>query len=334
VNILYIVNGISKTSIPWRWYEFFNKNSKGSNIEILPIKKLFKSMDLIKRADIAHGHHIKAMAIFLLFNLFFRKKSIYTVHGSYIFLSKTNALLLYFIFKYSDRVVFVNRRLYSVLPDRYKSIIKNRYEIILNGVELKYRYRKIDIYKKFNIKIDDTICFHPARFVKEKNHLNLIRAVEPILNSNPNIKLYLAGDGKLRGEIISLIEELKLQKSVILLGLIDRDDVYNFLENCEIFLMPSISEGLNISFLEAISMQCKIVVSDIEQFTYPLRHYNLDTKRLNITLVDPFNIDSIRDGIEKSLKAKKRVDYDSKEFSLQTMINRYKQIYKLLIDRF
>lgn len=328
MNIVYIVNGISKTSIPWRWYEFFNKNSKKDHIEILPIKKLFENINLIKKAEIAHGHHIKAMAIFLIFNSLFRKKTIYTVHGSYKFLSKINALLLYFIFKYSNKVVFVNKMLYDLLPDRYKSIIKNRYEIILNGVEVEYKYKRVDIYKKFNVKRNDIICFHPARFVKEKNHINLIKAIEPIVKQNPNIKLYLAGDGKLKSEIISLIDELKLQNNVILLGLIDRDDVYNFLEKCEIFLMPSISEGLNIAFLEAISMRCKIVVSDIEQFTYPLKHYNLDAKKLNITLVNPLNIESIRDGIKNSLNIKRKIDYSPKEFSLHKMIDRYKQIYK------
>ncbi len=138
----------------------------------------------------------------------------------------------------------------------------------------------------------------------------------------------LAGDGILKGDIISLILKLKLEKNIILLGVIDRDDVYNFLRECELFLMPSISEGLNISFLEAISMNSKIVVSDIEQFTYPLEYYKLNAKLLNITYINPFNRNSIRYGIEKSLKEKRDFRYKSKEFSLDSMMSSYKKIYK------
>ncbi len=76
-----------------------------------------------------------------------------------------------------------------------------------------------------------------------------------MVDKNPNIKLYLAGDGTLKDEIKSTIKKLNLENNVILLDLIDRDDVYNFLEKCEIFLMPSISEGLSISILEALSME-------------------------------------------------------------------------------
>ncbi len=328
MNILYIVNGISKTSIPWRWKNYFNKKSKNSNIEIIPIKEILKNIDYIKKFDIAHGHHIKAMATFIPINFIFKIQSIYTVHGSYKFLSKTNAILLYYIFKHTDKIIFVNKMLYDVLPDKYKSIIQDKYEIILNGVELDYKYKKIDIYKKYNIKKEDIIFFHPARFVKEKNHIRLIKAIKPMVDKNPNIKLYLAGDGTLKDEVKSTIKKLNLEKNVILLGLIDRDDVYNFLEKCEIFLMPSISEGLNISFLEALSMNTKIVVSNIEQFKYPLKHYNLDKKDLNITLVNPLNIENITNGIENSLKSKRVVNDNFKNFSLENMMNKYQDIYR------
>ncbi len=192
MNIVYLVNGISKTSIPWRWYEYFNRDTEDSQIRILPLKKFIKEILTIKRVDIIHGHHIKAMAIFLFINSIFRIESIYTVHGSYLFLSKSNSILLKFIFHFTDRVTFVNKMLYDVLPTSYKSLIINKYKIILNGVEIDYKYKKIDIYKKFNIKRDDIICFHPARFVKEKNHLKLIEAMKPIVDSNSNVKLYLA----------------------------------------------------------------------------------------------------------------------------------------------
>jgi glycosyltransferase involved in cell wall biosynthesis len=285
-----------------------------------------------EEVDVVHGHHIKAMALFLGSNLKAKRKSLYTVHGSYLFLSKINAMLLKFIFKASDKIIFVNQMLYDVLPQSYKDLIVGKYEVILNGVESNYDYKRSDVYEKFNIDKEDTVCFHPARFVTEKNHIRLISAFKPLIEQNSKIKLYLAGDGKLKKEIVDHIALLNLQENVILLGLIDRDEVYNFLERCDLFLMPSISEGLNIAFLEAISMKTKIVVSDIEQFTYPLKAYGLEPKFLNVTFVDPEDEVAMSQGIFYALQEEQVTGYDGGDFSLGSMMEKYESIYSSLLS--
>lgn len=332
MRLKYIVNGISKTSIPWRWSEYFNKNSTVINIKMLSVKDLRKKIFEIKNTiDIVHGHHIKAMALFLVTNILLRKKSIYTVHGSYLFLSKVNVLLLKFIFKYSDKIIFVNKMLYDVLPSDMKEQIKDKYDIILNGVETGFHYIKTDVYKKFNIDAQDTILFHPARFVTEKNHLRIIAALKPLVEKNGRIKLVLAGNGKLKKEMQERINDLQLEANVIMLGLIERDEVYNFLERCDLFLMPSISEGLNIAFLEAISMHCKILVSNIEQFVYPVEAYGLVPDNINVTFVDPLDEKAIAAGIRLALEKEQNHTYDCSDFSLETMMHKYESIYRELL---
>jgi len=332
MKIIYLVNRVTKTSIPWRWSEYWNKYSQNDKIKIIDIKLFIKNYkSYIKDIDIIHGHHIKAMSIFLILNKKFKIKSIYTVHGSYLFLSKSNAWLLKLIFRLSDKIIFVNKTLYDVLPKSYKDIIADKYEIILNGIEIDYKYKEIDIYQKFNINKTDKIIFHPARFVKEKNHMRVISALKPLLDRDKQLKLILAGSGVLEDEIRALIGQLNLENSVYLIGLIERDEVYNFLKSCELFLMPSISEGLNIAFLEAISMKRKVVVSDIEQFTYPLKAYNLNPKELNITFVNPFEEEDIYRGIVKAIEEEPNLLYDCSDFSLKNMTDKYTRVYQKLI---
>ena len=332
IKISYLVNGISKTSIPWRWTTFFNEHSSLINIEMTSVKDFKKNIVKIKKSvDIIHGHHIKAMALALVANIFLKKKSVYTVHGSYLFLSKVNAALLKFIFKYADKIIFVNKLLYDVLPSDMKILIRDKYEIILNGVETEYNYIKSDVYKKFNIDKNDTILFHPARFVPEKNHLHIIAALKSLIEKNSRIKLILAGDGKLKQEIEECIKDLNLENNVILLGLIERDEVYNFLERCDLFLMPSISEGLNIAFLEAISMHSRVLVSNIEQFVYPVKAYGLDPDDINVTFVDPEDEEDIAHGIWSALEKEKNLTYDCSDFSLETMMYKYEIVYKELL---
>ena len=332
MKLKYIVNDISITSIPWRWADFFNKNSSIINVEMMSLRDIKKNIfDIKHTVDIVHGHHIKAMAFFLVMNFLLRKKSVYTVHGSYIFLSKINVKLLRFILKYSDKIIFVNKMLYDVLPLPMKDLIKDKYEIILNGVEINYSYKKIDVYKKFNINENDTILFHPARFVTEKNHLRVVDALKLVVESNDKIKLVLAGNGKLKHEIEKRIKDLNLENHIMMLGLIERDEVYNFLERCDLFLMPSVSEGLNIAFLEAISMHSKVLVSNIEQFVYPVEVYELNLDDINVTFVDPLDEKSIALGIESALEKKKNLTYDSSDFSLGDMMHKYESIYKELL---
>jgi len=332
MRLIYIVNDTSKTSIPWRWAEFFNKHSSLIDVEMMRVKDLAKKIADIKRgADIVHGHQIKAMAFFLIINLFLRKKSVYTVHGSYLFLSKTNAVLLRYIFKEADSVVFVNKMLYDVLPLDMKRQIKGKYAVILNGVETDYNYTKTDVYKKYHVDENATILFHPARFVPEKNHMRILGALKLAVKKNSKIKLILAGDGRLREQIKARIRELNLEENVMLLGLIERDDVYNFLQRCDLFLMPSVSEGLNISFLEAISMHCRVVVSDIEQFVYPVKAYGLDPDAINVTFVDPLDEQKIADALLSALEKERNTAYDCSDFSLETMMHKYESIYRELL---
>ena len=334
MKLVYMVNGLTKTSIPWRWTEYFNKKSDLNQIELLEIKSLKRHWNNIKKEiKIVHGHHIKAMALFLVANIILKKSTVYTVHGSYLFLSKSNALLLKLIFKLSNKIIFVNQMLYDVLPQDYKKAIVGKYEVILNGVETDYEYVKSDVYQKFNIDPSDTICFHPARFVREKNHIRLISAFVPLIKQNSKIKLILAGDGTLKEDIKAHVRALGLERNVIFLGLIERDEVYNFLERCDLFLMPSISEGLNIAFLEAISMKTKVLVSDIEQFTYPLKSYGLNPKDLNVTFVDPLDEKAMSEDILSVLEKKKELNYDCSDFSLTSMMKKYESIYSELVEK-
>ena len=329
MKIKYIVNGVSKTSVPKRWSDYINREEFGMRVDMVVINEQIKLLFKREKEEyIAHGHHIKAMALFLLFNLFLRKKTIYTLHGSYQFLSKTNKILLSFIFNYVERIVFVNRVVYDELPKDIKVKIANRCDIILNGIEKSYIYNKIDVYKKFKINESDETIFHPARFVREKNHLNLIDAMKTVVEHNSKAKLLLAGSGELEDEIRNRVRELNLGDSVVFLGLISRDEVYCFLERCDLFVMPSISEGLNIAFLEAVSMKSKVLVSDIESFRYPFVHYNIDAREFNIRFVNPKDSSLIAKGIEESLKKEKNIDFDFSKFSLKNMVLEYQKIYK------
>ena len=329
MKVIHLVNNISITSIPSRWSFFINQEIKGIESLIIQLKKISSVFFLNKKDSVVHGHHVKSMSIFLFLNLFINLKSIYTVHGSYLYLSRINKFLFNFIVSRTDYIVFVNTTLYEQLPQHIKIKIVDKFEIIFNGVEDKYNFDFIDVVNKFNLNKKNKFIFHPARFVKEKNHINLIKSFKLALKEDNNLVLLLAGDGKLKSKIKSKINELNLEDKVLILGLISKDEVFNFYNLSEVFVMPSISEGLNVSFLEAISMNCKIVTSNIKQFTQPVDSSNFSFKELNIEIADPNDIFSISNKILHSLKTKKNILHEN-PFSIKKMINEYISIYNKL----
>tara|TARA_B100000787_G_C16198685_1_gene302926 strand:+ start:5482 stop:6474 length:993 start_codon:yes stop_codon:yes gene_type:complete len=330
MNIINLVNSISITSIPSRWTDFLNRNSKDSNTSLIELKEMKKIFSFKKEETIIHGHHVKSMTIFLIFNFFYNYKNIYTVHGSYLYLSKINKTLFSFVINNADFIVFVNTTLYDQLPLKIKNKIVKKYQIIFNGVENECKFENIDVLKKYNLDKKKTYIFHPARFVEEKNHTIVIGGFNLASKINHDLRLVLAGEGKLRPIIEAKIAELKLEEKVNLIGLIDKDEVYNFYKSAEVFIMPSVSEGLNVSFLEALSMNCKIVVSNINQFTQPVESSNFSFDELNITLADPNDIHSISEAFLKSVH-KEKLNLKENPFSIDNMISSYLNLYKKVL---
>lgn len=326
MKIVNIVNAISITSIPSRWDLFLNKERVGVESHMVELKDIRKVFSLDKKETVIHGHHVKSAAIFLFFNMFFGFKNIYTVHGSYLYLSKINKRLFNFVICNTNYIAFVNTTLYDQLPNKIKKKISDKYQIIFNGVEDQYEFEEIDVLKKYNLDKNKTYFFHPARFVEEKNHLNVIKGFNLAAKTDDNLVLLLAGEGKLRLEIEAKITELNLEDKVLLIGLISKDEVFNFYKLAEVFIMPSISEGLNVSFLEALSMNCKIIVSNIKQFTQPIDSCEFSSEDLNIKIADANDINSISNKILESVNSDKN-RLMKNPFSINKMINDYVNLY-------
>ena len=139
----------------------------------------------------------------------------------------------------------------------------NSFDILKNGIDAKrYNYNydeRVKIRTELKIK-DEMIFVNVGRFVKLKNHLFLLRVFKKINEINPNTILILIGDGEERNAIEQNINELKLNDCVKLLGNIN--NVYEILQGCDIFLMPSVYEGLPLACIEAQASGIKCFISD------------------------------------------------------------------------
>lgn len=141
-----------------------------------------------------------------------------------------------------------------------KSILKsNRYRLINNAIDIsKYVYNQETRARV--LKTDNLIFGHVGRFTKQKNHDFLIEVYAEIHKTIPNSELWIIGEGELQREIETKIKELRLEDSVVIWG--RRDDVADLMQAMDIFILPSLYEGLSIVCVEAQAAGLPIYASD------------------------------------------------------------------------
>lgn len=125
-------------------------------------------------------------------------------------------------------------------------------EILHNAIELSdFRYNRQtreDYRKQFNLS-DSFVVGHVGRFQNQKNHSFLIEIFKKIKEQREDAKLLLVGEGPLQEEIRQKVEHMGLSNHVLFAGL--RTDVPNLLQMMDVFLFPSLFEGLGIVLVEA-----------------------------------------------------------------------------------
>jgi glycosyltransferase involved in cell wall biosynthesis len=110
------------------------------------------------------------------------------------------------------------------------------------------------------LKCNKTInLVNVARFNPQKNHLFLLDIFSELLNYG-NYNLFLVGEGDLKNVLLDKIKILNLESNVFFLGV--RNDVHDILQAMDIFLFPSLFEGLPVSLIEAQASGIKCVISD------------------------------------------------------------------------
>lgn len=113
--------------------------------------------------------------------------------------------------------------------------------------------------KDLNIE-NKLVIGHIGRFNEQKNHKFLIKIFKEIKKENENAMLLLVGKGNLEDEIRRQVEQLKLNDSVMFLGV--RKDIPELLMTMDMFVFPSLYEGMPNTVIEAQATGLRCIVSD------------------------------------------------------------------------
>lgn len=140
----------------------------------------------------------------------------------------------------------------------------DQFHVMNNAIDTKvYVVNKqigIEVRQELQIPNDAFVVGHVGRFAPPKNHKFIIKVFAEVLKEKQNAFLLLVGDGDLRGETEALTVELGIQDNVIFAGM--RSDVNRMLQAMDVFLFPSVYEGLPLAIIEAQAAGVPCLISD------------------------------------------------------------------------
>lgn len=317
--------------------------AKGIEVVRFPMKRglavdgirAIKDYLISKRIQIVHAHGYKA-DLFLRLIRVPGLATVSTVHGW----SKQDLAIKGKVYRYldaialrgMDSVIAVSR---AVADDLLKRGVSAKgITVIYNGISLdacRSKGSRQQLRKNFDISEKDFVICCVGRLAKVKGHTYLVEAIERLLKDVPNCCLVIAGDGPLRSQLLQLIADRGLDRLVRLVGF--TEDIPAFLGMSDVFALPSLSEGLPISLLEAMALRLPVVASSVGGIPevicspkYGILVPPADPIRLYLALKDLYHQPRRRDNLGNA-----GFDLVRDTFSARAMAAQYDALYSALL---
>ena len=253
-------------------------------------------------------------------------RMIYTAHGFHFF--KGNHPLKNFVFKnvekygarYTDTLITINKEDYNAAK-KFKLKENGNVEYVPGiGINLtkinSMQGNKESICDELNISHDSTLMLTAGELTVRKNHEIVIKSLNQL---DKNIHFLICGQGVLKEHLLNVAKENGVSNRVHLLGY--RNNVVEIMKSCDLFVFPSLQEGLPVALMEAMACGLPCVASEI---------------RGNTDLIEDGKngcLFSLSDGnlIEKINKSYKENIHceDMSMFSIQHINKEMERIYRL-----
>jgi glycosyltransferase involved in cell wall biosynthesis len=187
--------------------------------------------------------------------------------------------------------------------------------------------------KELGIPVNYSVIGTIAQFSEKKGLGYLIRSASILLKLRKDVNFLLVGDGTIMGELKQLCHNLKIGENVIFAG--ERGDIPEMLSLIDIFVLPSIREGLPLAILEAMACGKPVIATNVGGVPEVIKN------GINGILVQPKDPDALHNAMKELLndaaKRKKMgregMDICAKSFSSKVMVDRIEELYETLLER-
>jgi len=309
-------------------------NSKGS----INLKYLFELILVIreKKIDLIQSHLLGSSLYCSLAGMICGVPVVSTFHGFVDIHTKERfySIKSWIINRGSTRLVFVSDKLKDFYVGK-KGFSAKKSVTIYNGVDTSiYKPQPDDsVRKKLGLKPDNVLVGSVGNIRPAKGYSYLLEAARLVVNQNPQFRFVVAGQGsgKLYESLLDLRKKLELENHFFFIGF--EPDVSKFMNNLDLFVLSSISEGFSISTIEAMACGVPVIATRSGGPEEIVSHLK------NGILVDICNVENISGCIielygNKVLKQSivlNSTDYVEKLYSNNMMLDRYIHIYDVCL---
>ena len=304
----------------------------GKFFDYILIKELLKLIK-DKKIDLIHSHLPDLSFYSSIAARITNIPHVMTEHGDACHFTKNWSDLIikyFFISLTSQRIVCVSEFNKKVLIDKFPWM-KSKIIVIYNGIkgndEEKTEKREL-VRKNLDIKKNEIAICNVGNLYPVKGQRNLIEAMKNVLNTYPSAKLFIIGRGELETRLKKTVKDLYLENYIHFLGF--RKDVNTLLKGMDLFVLPSYSEGLPVSVIEAMDAGLPVIACDVGGL------YEFKMLGGDVELVPNNSPDTLTRYIKKFLKT--GLFYSNvnkyivkKHFSVGTMAKKYLELYNTLI---
>lgn len=311
----------------------------GGSIDYVLLNDLVKIIRL-QDIDIIHSHLLDMNLYAVLSSKLTNTPLICTEHGDIHHISKRswkNIVKARTISALADMIVFVSQYTENYFQEYVKKS-PNLRAVIYNGIDENI-FEKADaeqkkvLRKKLHLNESALLIANVGNLYPVKGQKFLIQAFRIIKDSVSNSELLLIGRGELERELKTEAEKLGIMDSVRFLGF--REDVSDILKAIDIFVLSSLSEGLPIALIEAMSCGLSVVATDvggvreviqdgIDGFIVPPEDPFSLAERINLIIDNSSTMSTICENATKKVKSL---------FSKSVMIRRYEELYDYLLSK-
>lgn len=197
---------------------------------------------------------------------------VHTLHGIHYLhyrnplLKVLGVLLEKHLSRFTDALIFVSA------GDRKKGqelrlAPSEKMVVVKNGVDFS-EYEKIKVNnkvnraKELNLESVKPIIGSVARLHRQKGLIYLIKAAKKIAHVFPEMQILIVGDGPIRKKLERKARRLGLERRILFLG--ERKDIPTLLSLMDVFVLPSLWEGLPFALIEAAALGKPVVTTDVD----------------------------------------------------------------------
>ncbi|MEH6583833.1 MAG: glycosyltransferase family 4 protein [Halioglobus sp.] len=245
-------------------------------------------------------------------------------------------LLYFFVMRGMDKIVSVSEGGLDEICSAFWRVDTRKLVAIPNGLDFTHWVsaqpgdRAVLFGEQF---VNKRVFITVSRLADKKNLERLITAFAKMHKCHPDSGLVIVGDGRTRGALEALVEQLGLAESVVFLGY--RQDIPVLLKTADVYAIPSLREGLPRSLVEAMALAKPVLASHIHG------HSEVVTDYQHGRLVDPLSVSDMTAALTYFITleeaALKRMgvaasDHVLEHFNREVMMEKYLQLFQGLVQ--